>query len=75
MCCHSQRQTHVQNYVASWVEAGRAYEIKDISFELLSIFAYNVNVAIAKRHILEVMIIYGTFLEAAIQACWDAIKA
>jgi AcrR family transcriptional regulator len=50
-------------------------EIKEMSFEMLSIFAYDVTVAFAKRHISGVMVMDEAMLEVAIQACWDAVKA
>lgn len=54
------------------IEAG---EIKEMSFELLSIFAYDVTVAFAKRHISGAMVMGEALLDVAIQACWDAVKA
>ena len=52
-----------------------AGEIKEISFEMLSIFAYDVTVAFAKRHISGVMVMDKAMLEVAMQACWDAVKS
>ena len=56
----------------SAIESG---EIKDVSFEMLSIFAYDATVAFAKRHISGAMVMNEALLEVAVQACWDAIKA
>lgn len=56
----------------SAIEAG---EIKDISFEMLSIFVYDMTVALAKRHISGMMVMDEASLEVAVQACWDAVKA
>jgi AcrR family transcriptional regulator len=56
----------------SAIEVG---EIKNISFEMLSIFAYDVAVAFAKRHISGAMVMDDVLLEVAVQACWDAVKA
>ena len=56
----------------SAIESG---EIKDISFEMLSIFAYDMTVVFAKRHISGTMIMDEALLDVAVQACWDAIKA
>ena len=54
------------------IEAG---EIKNIPFEMLSIFAYDVTVALAKRHIAGTLPMDETYLKMAVQACWDAIRA
>jgi len=56
----------------SAIEAG---EIKNIPFEMLTTFAYDVTVAHAKRHIARSLIMDEANLEMAVQACWDAIKA
>jgi AcrR family transcriptional regulator len=53
----------------------RAGEIKDIPFEMLIIFAYDVTVACAKRHISGALTMDEANLDLAVQACWDAIKA
>ena len=53
------------------IEAG---EIKNIPFEMLTIFVYDVTVAFAKRHIAGTLIMDEVQLELAIQASWDAIK-
>ena len=50
-------------------------EIKDIPFEMLTIFAYDVTVAHAKRHLTGQLVMDQANLEIAIQACWDAVKA
>ncbi len=56
----------------SAIEAG---EIKNIPFEMLTIFAYDVTVAHAKRHLSGALVMDEANLELAVQACWDAIKA
>jgi len=56
----------------SAIEAG---EIKGIPFEMLTIFAYDVTVAHAKRHITGSLVMDDANLEMAVQASWDAIKA
>lgn len=53
------------------VETG---EIKDMPFELLSIFVHDVTVALAKRHISGGLVMEEATLEMAAQACWDAVK-
>jgi len=62
----------IMTVVQAAIEAG---EIKNIPFEMLSIFTYDVTVAFAKRHISGVMVMDEAYLEMAVQACWDAIKA
>jgi len=52
----------------------KAGDIKNIPFEMLAIFAYDVTVAHAKRHIVGSLVMDEANLEAAVQACWDAIK-
>lgn len=61
--------------VGGFQAAIAAGEIKEMSFEMLSIFAYDVTVAFAKRHISGAMVMDEVLLEVAIQACWDAVKA
>ena len=61
--------------VGSFQAAIDAGVIKEISFEMLSIFVYDVAVAFAKRHISGAMVMDEALLEVAIQACWDAVKA
>ena len=56
----------------SAIEAG---EIKNIPFEMLTTFAYDVTVAFAKRHITGALVMDETYLEMAVQACWDAVKS
>lgn len=53
------------------VEAG---DIKHIPFEMLTIFAYDVTIAHAKRHITGSFMMDEANLVIAVQACWDAIK-
>ena len=48
--------------------------IKKITFEMLIVFAYDVTVALAKRHIAGTMVMDEDGLAMAVQACWDAIK-
>ena len=55
----------------SAIEAG---EVKPIPFEMLSIFAYDVTVALAKHHIAGTLVMDEAHLEMAVQTCWDAIK-
>jgi len=50
-------------------------EIKNIPFEMLSTFVYDVTIAHAKRHINGVLVMDEANLEMAVQACWDAVKA
>lgn len=66
---------HLAPLVGVFQSAVEAGEIKDIPFETLSIFAYDVTVAFAKRHISGIMVMDESRLEVAIQACWDAVKA
>jgi AcrR family transcriptional regulator len=54
------------------VEAG---EIKNMPFEMLTMFVYDVTVASAKRHINGVLVMDEANLEMLAQACWDAVKA
>jgi AcrR family transcriptional regulator len=60
------------NMLQAAIEAG---EIKNIPFEMLSTFVYDVTVANAKRHISGQLEMNEANLEMAVQACWDAIKA
>jgi hypothetical protein len=62
----------IMSVVQNAIEAG---EIKDIPFEMLSIFTYDVTVAFAKGHITGALVMDKAHLEMAVQACWDAIKA
>ncbi len=66
-------------YMAPIIEAFQtavtAKEIKIIPFEMLVIFAYDVTVAHAKRHLSGKLVMDEANLELAIQASWDAIKA
>ncbi|UCD42591.1 MAG: TetR/AcrR family transcriptional regulator [Chloroflexota bacterium] len=54
------------------VEAG---ELKDMPFEMLTMFVHDVTVASAKRHISGALVMDETKLEIVVQACWDAVKA
>jgi len=49
-------------------------EIKNIPFEMLAIFTYDVTVALAKRHISGVLVMDQSSLDQAVQASWDAVK-
>jgi AcrR family transcriptional regulator len=60
--------------VAVFQAAIEAGEIKKIPFEMLSVFAYDVTVALAKRHISGALVMDQVNLDLAVQACWDAIK-
>lgn len=66
-------------YLAPIVDTFRAAirtgEIKEMPFEMLSAFAYDLTVAHAKRHISGILVMDEDLLEMAVQACWDAIKA
>ena len=53
------------------VESG---QIKALPFQMLTIFAYDVTVAHAKRHLSGVLEMDQANLELAVQACWDAIR-
>jgi hypothetical protein len=48
--------------------------MKDLSFEMLSIFAYDMVVALAKRQLSGALALDETALGTAFQACWDAVK-
>jgi hypothetical protein len=61
----------IMNIIQVAIEAG---EIKNMPFEMLSIFTYDVTVAFAKRHITGTLVMDEADLEIAVQACWDAIK-
>jgi AcrR family transcriptional regulator len=50
-------------------------EIKNLPFEMITAFVYDITVAFAKRHISGVLVMDEANLEMAMQACWDAIKA
>jgi AcrR family transcriptional regulator len=54
------------------VESG---EIKNVPFEMLTIFAHDVTFALAKRQISGALVMDEAKLDIAVQACWDAIKA
>lgn len=60
--------------VAIFQSAIEAGEIKNIPFEMLTTFAYDITVAFAKRHITGALVMNETYLEMAVQACWDAVK-
>lgn len=55
--------------------AVKSGEIKDLPFEMMSAFVYDVTVAFAKRHISGVLVMDEINLDMAVQACWDAVKA
>jgi AcrR family transcriptional regulator len=57
--------------VQAAIDAG---EIKDIPFEMLEVFVYDVTVAHAKRHIKGALVMNPGKLEAAVRASWDAVK-
>ena len=54
------------------IEAG---EIKNLPFEMITAFVYDITVAFAKRQINGTLVMDSTNLDRAVQACWDAIKA
>ena len=60
------------NVFQSAIMAG---DIKNLTFDELSVFAYDVTVAFAKRHISGTLIMDETRLAIVEQACVDAIKA
>lgn len=66
-------------YLAPVVETFRGAvargEVKDMPFEMLTTFAYDVTVAFAKRHIAGTLQMDEAMQHLAVQACWDAIKA
>jgi AcrR family transcriptional regulator len=53
------------------VEAG---ELKDMPFEMLTMFMHDVTVASAKRHISGALVMDEANLAMVVQACWDAVK-
>jgi AcrR family transcriptional regulator len=55
----------------SAVEKG---EIKNVPFEMVTMFVHDVTVATAKRHLSGVLVMDDSNLEIAQQACWDAIR-
>jgi AcrR family transcriptional regulator len=61
--------------VAIFQSAMEAGEIKNIPFEMLTTFAYDITVAFAKRHITGSLMMDEAHLEMAVQACWDAVKS
>jgi AcrR family transcriptional regulator len=61
--------------VAVFQSAMEAGEIKNIPFEMLTTFAYDITVAFAKRHISGSLVMDEAHLEMAVEACWDAVKA
>ncbi len=72
-------ETQMQQMLAPLVKVFKTAisrgEVKDIPFEMLTAFIYDVTVAHAKRHISGVMPMDDSRIETALQACWDAIKA
>ncbi len=66
-------------YLAPLLQVFRAAvangEIKDLPFEMLTGFVYDVTVSFAKRHIAGILVMDEDMLELAVQACWDAVKA
>ena len=61
--------------VATFQSAMAAGEIKNIPFEMLTTFAYDITVAFAKRHITGSLVMDEAHLKMAVQACWDAVKS
>jgi AcrR family transcriptional regulator len=59
-------------YFQSAIESGL---MKELPFDMLSAFTYDVAVALAKRHISGALVLDEANLEIAVQACWDALKA
>jgi AcrR family transcriptional regulator len=66
---------HLAPIMEAFQVAIAAGEIKDIPFEMLTIFAYDVTVVHAKRQISGAVVMDDANLELAVQACWDAVKA
>lgn len=62
----------IVDLIQAAVERG---EIKNLPFEMLSTFVYDVTIAHAKRHISGVLVMDEANLEMAVQVCWDAVKA
>lgn len=50
-------------------------QIKQMPFEMLTIFVYDVSVAFAKRHIAGILTMDQAYLDLAVQVCWEAIQA
>lgn len=71
-------EAQTMQYLGPIVEAFEAAtskgKIKQMPFEMLTIFVYDVTVAHAKRHLAGTMVMDEANLELAVQACWDAIK-
>ena len=61
--------------VDAFESAAQAGAIKEFSFEMFSIFVYDMTVALAKRHISGAMPMDEAQLDIAFQACWDAVRA
>jgi AcrR family transcriptional regulator len=61
----------LQSAFRSAIAAG---EMKNLSFEMLSIFAYDMVVALAKRQLSGALALDEATLQTAFQACWDAVK-
>ena len=51
-----------------------ADEIKNLPFEMITAFVYDITVAFAKRHISGTLVMDAANLDSAVRACWDAIK-
>lgn len=71
----AQSMQYLAPVVGSLQAAVERGEVKDLPFEVLTIFAYDVTVALAKRHIAGTLEMDTDMLELAVQACWNAIKA
>lgn len=67
-------QQYLAPIVSVFQAAIEAGDIKSIPFEMLTIFAYDVTVAHAKRHIAGSLVMDDANLAVAVQASWDAIK-
>ena len=48
--------------------------LKDMSFQMMSVFVYDITVSYAKKHINGLMEMDEKTLELAVQASWDAVK-
>jgi AcrR family transcriptional regulator len=68
-------QAYITPIVKKFEAAIQAGEVKEMPFEMLSIFIFNNIAAHAKLHLNGILIMDEDKLSLAIQACWDAIRA
>ena len=67
-------QEYLAPFIGVFIAAVEKGEVKNIPFEMVTMFVHDVTVATAKRHLSGALVMDDSKLEMALQACWDAIK-